>query len=118
MAILLPPVDHTPETWPQGVRQGPPNWPDAPAGTGEMPEFPERAPDRMDDLFLAFVDSLMLPLSLLRTYVRSISQMPDLKELGEPIMQETRLTLLSRLQTFHMTLETGRTYCEGADLES
>lgn len=116
MAILLPPVDHTPETWPQGVRQGPPNWPEAPAGTGEMPEFPERAPERKDDLFLAFVDSLLMPLSLLRGYIRSVTLMPELEELGQPVIDDTRLTACGRIQSFQRTIETGRTYCEGANL--
>ncbi len=116
MAILLPPIDHTPETCPQRVRQGPPNWPDAPSGTGEMPEFPERAPNRKDDLFLAFVDSLLMPLSLLRGYIRSVTLMSLLEELGRPVIDDIRLTAYGRIQSFQRTIETGRTYCEGANL--
>src|SRR4051812_23395972 len=98
MGITLPPLDTTPATWPKGVRQGPPNWPDAPAGTGEVPEFPERAPERKDDLFLAFVDSLLMPLSLLRGYIRSITLMSLLEDLGRPVIDDIRLTACGRIQ--------------------
>jgi hypothetical protein len=116
MGIALPPLDTTPETWPQGVRQGPPNWPDAPAGTGEMPEFPERAPERKDDLFLDFMDSVLMPLSLMRIYIRSITLMPQIEELGEPVIDETRRTVCGRVQAFLRKVETGRDFYDGANL--